>query len=79
MPEKPGTFSERIVSFVDLAPTILNTVGVEIPEYMQGQPFMGRKVPKPKDYEFMFRGRMDEQYDLMHAARNRQYRYIRNY
>ena len=79
IPEKIGTFSERIISFVDLAPTILNAAGVEIPEYMQGQPFLGSEVPESKHYEFMFRGRMDEQYDLMHAARNRQYRYIRNY
>lgn len=79
MPEKIGTHSERIVSFVDLAPTILNLAGIKIPEYMQGQPFLGKNVPKSKEFEFMFRGRMDEKTDLIHAARNRQYRYIRNY
>lgn len=79
LPDAPGSYSDRIVSFVDLAPTILNMVGVKIPEYMQGQPFLGEDVPEPPDHTFMFRGRMDEQYDLMHAARNSQYRYIRNY
>jgi len=54
-------------------------VGIKIPEYMQGEPFLGKDVPKPKEYAFMFRGRMDEKTDLMHAARNKQYRYIRNY
>jgi arylsulfatase A-like enzyme len=79
LPETPGFHSDRIVSFVDLAPTILNMVGVEIPGYMQGQPFLGEDVPESPDYAFMFRGRMDEKYDLMHAARNSRYRYIRNY
>jgi len=79
LPEEVGAHSERIVSFVDLAPTILNLAGIKIPEYMQGQPFLGEKVPQSKEYAFMFRGRMDEKTDLMHAARNRQYRYIRNY
>ena len=79
MPEKIGTHSDRIVSFVDLAPSILNLVGLKIPEYMQGQPFLGKNVPESPDYAFMFRGRMDERYDLMHATRNLQYRYIRNY
>ncbi|MFW5726012.1 MAG: sulfatase, partial [Bacteroidota bacterium] len=79
LPETRGSFSDRIVTFVDLAPTILNLVGAEIPEYMQRQPFMGENVPEERELAFMFRGRMDEQYDLMHAARNSQYRYIRNY
>lgn len=79
LPEKIVTHSDRMVSFVDLAPTILNLAGIKIPDYMQGQPFLGENLPKPKDYAFMFRGRMDEKTDLMHAARNKQYRYIRNY
>jgi N-sulfoglucosamine sulfohydrolase len=79
MPEIIGSQSDRVVSFVDLAPSILNIAGIKIPDYMQGQAFLGENVPKSKDYAFGFRGRMDEATDLMHTARNRQYRYIRNY
>jgi len=79
MPDLIGSHSDRVVSFVDLAPSLLNLAGIKIPEYMQGQPFLGENVPESKDYAFSFRGRMDEKYDLMHSARNRQYRYIRNY
>ena len=79
MPDKIGTHTDRMVSFVDLAPSILNLAGIKIPEYMQGQPFLGENVPASQAYEFGFRGRMDERYDLMHTARNLQYRYIRNY
>lgn len=79
MPDKIGTHTDRMVSFVDLAPSILNLAGIKIPEYMQGQPFLGKNVPASQAYEFGFRGRMDERYDLMHTARSPQYRYIRNY
>ncbi len=79
MPDEIGDYSDRIVSFVDLAPTILNALGLEIPEYMQGQPFLGEEVPESPKFAFMFRGRMDEAYDLMHAARDQNFRYIRNY
>jgi N-sulfoglucosamine sulfohydrolase len=79
MPDEIGSHSERIVSFVDLASTILNAVGIEIPEHMQGRPFLGENVPESKDYAFVFRGRMGERYDLMHGVRSRKYLYIRNY
>lgn len=79
MPDKIGTHSDRLVSFVDLAPTLLNLAGIKIPAHMQGQPFLGEKVAESKEYAFGFRGRMDEKNDLMHTARNRKYRYIRNY
>ena len=79
MPDKIGSHSHRLVSFVDLAPTILNAVGIEIPEYMQGKPFLGDTVPEPDDFKFIFRGRMGERYDLMHGARHNRYLYIRNY
>lgn len=79
MPDIIGAHSDRMVSFVDLAPSLLNLAGIKIPTYMQGQPFLGENVPKSKAYTFGFRGRMDEKYDLMYSARNHQYRYIRNY
>jgi N-sulfoglucosamine sulfohydrolase len=79
MPDKIGTHSDRVISFVDLAPSLLNLAGIKIPKYMQGQAFLGENVAKSKEYAFGFRGRMDEKYDLMHSARNKQYRYIRNY
>ncbi len=75
----PGTKSSRIVSFVDLAPTILSLAGIKIPEYMQGEAWLGSQQKQPRKYSFMFRGRMDERYDMMRVADNGKYRYIRNY
>ena len=78
-PGKPGSISDRLVSFVDFAPTVLSLAGIKPPDYMQGKAFPGKYKTKHDDYVFMFRGRMDERYDMSRAVRSQQYRYIRNY
>ena len=54
---KVGGKSDRLVSFVDLAPTMLSIAGIKPPEYHQGQAFMGKhrsacanariRIPRP--------------------------------
>lgn len=76
---KPGEKIDRLVSFVDLAPTVLSLAGAPIPDYMQGYAFLGEAKTADPEYAFMTRGRMDERYDHSRAVRDKQYRYIRNY
>jgi arylsulfatase A-like enzyme len=76
---EPGSKVNRMISFVDLAPTLLSILGIAIPEYMQGQAFLGESKSLDPEYAFMFRDRMDERYDLSRAVRDKKYRYIRNY
>jgi arylsulfatase A-like enzyme len=76
---QPGSESTRLVSFVDLAPTLLSIVGVKPPVWMEGRAFLGPYTAPPPDTLFGFRGRMDERYDLMRTARDERYVYIRNY
>jgi arylsulfatase A-like enzyme len=79
-PEKdPGSKVSRLISFVDLAPTLLSIVGIEIPDFLQGNAFLGDQKTEDPEYAFMFRGRMDERYDMSRAVRNQKFRYIRNY
>lgn len=78
-PGSPGTWQERIVSFVDFAPTLLNLAGVQIPEYMQGHPFLGKQSDEQPEYAFSFRGRMDERFDLSRSVRDAKYRYTCNF
>jgi len=76
----PGAVSERLVSFVDFAPTLLSLAGAPVPREMQGVPFMG---PEAKErgpgYLHGERGRMDERLDLVRSTRDERYVYIRNY
>ena len=78
-PGKPGTTTDRLVSFVDYAPTILSLTGVPIPEAMQGKPFLGAKNTRPRRYVFGHRDRVDEVRDLARSVRDGRYLYIRNY
>jgi uncharacterized sulfatase len=76
---KPGAATDRLVSFVDFAPTLLSLVGVKPPEWMQGHAFMGRFEAAPQPFVHGFRGRMDERYDSVRSVTDGRYVYIRNY
>jgi arylsulfatase A-like enzyme len=74
-----GTTSDRLISFVDLAPTVLNLAGVARPASMQGAPFLGPDLPPASQYSYGFRDRMDERVDMSRAIRDNRYLYIRNF
>jgi arylsulfatase A-like enzyme len=75
----PGGASDRLVSFVDLAPTLLSLAGVRPPEWMQGRAFMGAFEAEPPQFLHGFRGRMDERIDLVRTVTDGRYVYVRNY
>lgn len=77
--QKQGSVSERLVTFLDFAPTVLSLVDIKVPEYMQGGAFLGKQQKPEPQYAFGFRGRMDERIDLSRSVRDKKYRYIRNY
>ena len=74
----PGTVREDLVAFLDFAPTVLKIAGADVPARMQGQVFLGDGV-KERQYVFACRDRMDETYDRIRAARDKRYKYVRNY
>ncbi len=79
-PEKEvGSKVNRLISFVDLVPTLLSIAGIQIPEYLQGSAFLGKQKTPDPEYVFMFRGRMDERFDMSRAVRDQRFRYIKNY
>jgi uncharacterized sulfatase len=75
----PGGATDRLVSFVDFAPTLLSLLGIQPPDYAQGRAFMGKYEAAPQPYVFGFRGRMDERYDLIRSVRDQRYVYVRNF
>jgi arylsulfatase A-like enzyme len=80
---KPGSDVEGFVSFVDLAPTVLNLAGVEIPRGIDGVPFLGKGVKakevNSRDETFGYADRFDEKYDMVRSLRKGNYKYIRSY
>lgn len=76
---KAGGTSDRLVSFVDLAPTLLSIVGIEPPKWMQGHAFAGPYQTEPQPFIYGERARMDERMDLVRSVTDGRYVYIRNY
>ncbi len=76
---KKGEKTDRLVGFIDLAPTVLSLAGIKPPKHFHGNAFLGKYQAQPVSYQHGFRGRMDERYDLVRVVRDQQFIYIRNY
>jgi len=76
---KAGGMSNRLVSFVDLAPTVLSLAGIMPPNWMQGHAFAGPHQSQPQPYLYGERGRMDERMDMVRSVTDGRYVYLRNY
>ncbi len=74
-----GSESERLVGFIDLAPTVLSLAGIEPPDHFQGHAFAGEFETQPQPYMYGFRGRMDERYDMVRSVTDGRFIYIRNF
>ena len=74
----PGSVVEELVAWVDIAPTLLALAGVPVPNHYQGQVFLGEDRAPERDYVFAGRDRMDEIFDKVRVARDRNFHYIRN-
>ena len=76
---KSGGASDRLVSFVDLAPTVLSLAGIKPPEWMQGNAFAGSHQSQPQPFIYGQRGRMDERMDMVRSVTDGRYVYLKNY
>lgn len=77
------SISNLFVNFVDLAPTVLNLAGVEIPNQIDGRPFLGEGVDSEtllKDsISYGYADRFDEKYDMVRSVRKGNFKYIRSF
>ncbi len=76
---KSGTTDSRLISSIDLGPTVLSLAGVKVPVHMQGIPFLGDQTGIQRESVFAARDRVDESYDMIRSVRTKNYLYIRNY
>ncbi len=71
--------SDELVSFIDLAPTVLSLCGVDLPANFDGRAIVGSSATAAPKYAYGFRDRMDERYDCTRAIRDQDFLYIRNF
>ncbi|HKZ38020.1 MAG TPA: sulfatase [Chryseolinea sp.] len=78
--ENAGRVNNNLISGVDFAPTVLSIAGVPIPQYMQGQAFLGdQKSAHSRKYIYFARDRMATQYDRVRAVSDGRFKYLYNY
>ena len=83
-----GSVCDDLVCFLDFAPTMLSLAGVDVPSHLHGRVLppiekvtVADRTSLQTTREFIFghRDRMDETYDLIRSARDKRFKYIRNY
>jgi len=75
-----GINDNQLISFIDFAPTLLSLAGIEPPDYMQGQAFLGDyQANEERKHIHGAADRFDKETDAIRAVRDKQFKYIRNY
>ncbi len=74
-----ATVSEELISFEDLAPTLIRLAGSPLPDYLQGRVLLGEDRSPPTDYLFLSSDRSDNGPDMVRSVTNGRYLYSRNY
>lgn len=74
-----GTVDDQLVSFVDFAPTAFSLTGIEPPAYLEGQVVLGSYREEPRSYVFAAADRLDTEYDMIRAVRDKRFKYLRNF
>ncbi|MEM9418637.1 MAG: sulfatase [Planctomycetota bacterium] len=74
----PASVRDDLVSWVDIAPTILALAGVDRPENYDGRPLLGPDAEAEPDCVFFGRDRMDSSHDRVRGAADRRYLYLHN-
>ena len=70
-----SNIDDRLVSFVDIAPTILSLAQAPIPSWLHGVNFL----KSDRKHIFASRDRIDEVEDRQRAVRNQHFKYIRSW
>lgn len=73
-----GVVSDELVSLIDLMPTTMSLVDIPVPDYIEGQVFIG-KNKQQRDYVYAQRDRCDETDDRIRSVRDSRFHYIRNF
>ena len=72
-----GVITDELVSFDDMAPTVLTLAGIELPDYMKGRVFMGEKPQPKKKYVVSSLDRTDASSELSRSITDGRYLFTR--
>ena len=76
---KPGTTTDELICFDDLAPTMLGLVGKKAAPWMTGRAFLGEHRSDPRPYVFGTRNRIDETAGCSRSITDGRFLYTRRF
>jgi len=76
---QPGSIKPQLISFVDLAPSILAMAGADIPNFIQGKPYLVDQTLNEREFIYASKDRIDEFYFKERAVRSKSFKYIKNF
>jgi len=71
--------TDELIDFTDLGATLISIAGGNIPEHMDGRPFMGDKRSNPPEHLFLSNDRSDNGIDMVRTVTDGKYLYSRNF
>lgn len=74
-----GVVSDELISFEDLAPTIISLAGGELPGHLTGRVLIGNKRFAETEHLFLSSDRADNGIDMVRTVTNGKYVYSRNF
>ncbi|MFS4417265.1 sulfatase-like hydrolase/transferase [Maribacter sp. 2307ULW6-5] len=74
-----GAVTDELVSFEDLAPTLISLSGAKVPWYLNGRVLLGKQRSRPKEYLVLSSDRADNGPDMVRTLTNGEFTYSRNY
>ena len=74
-----GSINNKLVSFVDIGPSILTLAGIPIPDYMHGSAQLVANASPKRQYIYASKDRLDDFNFYERAVRDNQFKYIKNF
>jgi arylsulfatase A-like enzyme len=74
-----GVVSDELITFEDLAPTLISLAEGKVPAYMKGRALLGKERSQPAEKLFLSSDRSDNGIDMVRTVTNGRYIYSRNY
>lgn len=74
-----GVVSDELVDFEDLAPTLIDIAGGQIPDYLKGRILIGNNRSKPASHLILSADRSDNGIDMVRSITDGKYMYSRNF
>jgi arylsulfatase A-like enzyme len=76
---RAGEVDDRLVSLMDLGPTVMSLLGIAPPEHLDGKAFAGEYEQAPRKLIFGSADRFDESTDMQRSVLDGRFVYIKNF